>query len=371
MSDFKSLANSWLLGIQPYEPGRPIEEVARELGFRKTDEIVKLASNENALGPSTKALAAMRRAAKDMHRYPDGGCFLLHQALSAKLSIPADHLIFGNGSNELLELLGHSFLGAGTSIVMADRAFVVYRLIAASCRASVIDVPMKDYVHDLDGMLDAIRGDTRIVFIANPNNPTSTVVTPADIDRFMEKVPESVIVCFDEAYVELLDPKIQPDTMKFVREGRKVVILRTFSKTYGLAGLRLGYAIAPPDCVSVLERARQPFNVNAMAQAAAVAALDDDAYVRRTRVMIRRGLSYMESHFQRMGLPYVPATANFVLVKVGRGRETFELMQKEGVIVRPMDVYGLPDHIRITVGTESENTRCIRALKNVLRKRDE
>jgi histidinol-phosphate aminotransferase len=365
-TSFAQLANKWVHGVAPYEPGRPIEEVAREMGIEDADSVVKLASNENALGPSRKAMAAMRAGARRMHRYPDGGAVALKQALAAKLGVGPEQIVAGNGSNELIELLAHVFLGPDTGIVMADRAFVVYRLAAAMSGARVVDVPMRDFTHDLDAMLAAIRPETRLVFIANPNNPTSTMVDGEAIDRFMDAAPGHVVVCFDEAYVELLPPELQPDTLKHVRAGRKAVVLRTFSKTYGLAGLRLGYAVAPEECARLLDRARQPFNVNAMAQAAALAALEDDAHVARTRGMVRRGIRFLESEFDRMGLPFVPATANFILVEVGDGRQVFQRMQKLGVIVRPMDQYGLPAHVRITVGTRGENRQCVEALRAAL-----
>ncbi len=363
---FKELAKAYVAGLGVYEPGRPIEEVARELGFENAESIIKLASNENALGPSPKAVQAMKRAARQMHLYPDGGAYYLVRALAAKLDVTADQIIVGCGSNELLEFMGHVFLQKGTSIVMADRAFVVYKLIAAMFQAETIGVPMKDYAHDLDAMLRAIRPDTRLVFIANPNNPTGTMVSGAAIDAFMAKVPDHVVTVFDEAYVELLPPAQQPDVLKYVREGRKVVVMRTFSKTYGLAGLRIGYGVAPAECIQLMHRIRQPFNTTAMAQTAALAALEDDAYVDRTRRAMSEGLAYLQGAFAKMGLPYVPSAANFVLVQVGQGRRVFDAMQREGVIVRPMDPYGMPEHVRITVGTKAENRRCIKALKKVL-----
>ncbi len=366
MNLFESLAKPWVAALPIYEPGRPIEEVAREMGL-DPDEVVKLASNENALGPSPLAVAAMCAAAASMHRYPDGGAFYLRGALAEHLRVDASSILPGNGSNELLELLGHAFLGPGTGIVMADKAFVVYRLIAALVQAETVAVPMRDLTHDLDAMAAAVTDRTRIVFVGNPNNPTGTMVGQADIDRFMSRVPPSVIVCFDEAYVELLPPERQPDTLRYVRAGRPVIVLRTFSKTYGLAGLRLGYAVAPPECIRLLDRVRQPFNVNAMSMAAALAALKDVAYVRRTRQLVVDELAFFAQAFRRLGLPYVPSVANFILVEVGQGRQVFEALQRAGVIVRPMDGYGLPRHVRITVGTRQEDERCIAALERVLR----
>jgi histidinol-phosphate aminotransferase len=367
MDALETLANPWVSQLSVYEPGRPIEDVAREMGL-DPDGIVKLASNENALGPSPKAVRAMKQAAASMHLYPDGGAYHLRQALSARLEVSPDMIVPGNGSNELIELLGHAFLGPETEIVMAECAFVVYRLVASLFNATTVVVPMRELTHDLDAMAAAITPQTRLVFVGNPNNPTGTMVHQAEIDRFMERVPPTAIVCFDEAYIELLAPERRPDTLRYVREGRPVAVLRTFSKTYGLAGLRLGYAVATPACARLLNRVRQPFNVNAMALAAAVAALDDEAYVRKTRRLVASGLDTFEKAFVRMGLPFVPSVANFILVQVGEGRKVFAAMQREGVIVRPMDVYGLPGHVRVTVGTQDENERCVAALGRALEK---
>jgi len=325
MNSFIKLVNPWIKNLGTYEPGRPIEEVARDLGFKDVSAISKLASNENALGPSPEALKAIRKIAPEMHRYPDGNAYYLKHAIAAKLNIKPEQLLPANGSNEIIELLGHSFLGPGTGIVMADRAFIVYKLIAATFQADIVSVPMRKYTHDLDAMLAAIRPETRIVFIANPNNPTSTMVDEKTLDHFMERVPENVIVCIDEAY-----------------------------------------AIAPEECIRLLNQVRQPFNVNAMALAAAEAALKDDKYVVRTQKAVKEGIQYFEQEFRRLSLPYVPAVVNFILVDVGNGRDVFEKMMHEGVIIRPMDGYGLPRHVRITIGTKQENKKCIKALKKVL-----
>ncbi len=365
---FASIAKPWIKSLSTYEPGKPIEEVAREMGIKDVDSIVKLASNENALGPSPLALKAMARFAAGMHRYPDGGAHYLRQDLAAKLRVKPDQIIIGNGSNELLDLTARVFLDKGSNIVMADRAFVVYRLLAALSRAQVIAVPMKNHVHDLDAMLKAINKRTRIVFVSNPNNPSGTVVSPAKLDRFVRAVPPGVVIAIDEAYIELLPPREQPDTLGYVRKigGPTVMLFRSFSKTYGLAGLRVGYVVAPAEAVALLHRVRQPFNVNALALEAARAALADDRHVERTRRLVKEGLALFEKAFRAMGLKFVPSSANFILVETGKGRDTFQALLREGVIVRPMDVYGLPEHVRITVGTPAENRRCIKALKKVL-----
>ncbi len=365
----KHKANPWIQGLATYEPGRPIEEVARELGFASADEIIKIASNENALGPSPRAVDAMRQATGRMHLYPDGDCFYLRRKLAERLRVHMDEILISNGSNEAIELLAHVFLGPGRNIVMSAGAFIIYKLVASAEQAGTIMVPMRDFTHDLPAMLAAITPETQLVFIANPNNPTGTMVGQREIDAFMEKVPDHVVVVFDEAYIELLPPNEQPDVLKYVRAGRHVFVLRTFSKTYGLAGLRVGYAVAPKEGIALLHRVRQPFNVNAMAQVAALAALDDDEFVEQTRRMVADGLRCLEHSFRQMKLEYVPSVANFILVKVGRGREVFQELMKRKVIVRPMDGYGLPDHIRVTVGLRHENERFIAALKDVLARR--
>ncbi|MFC1461847.1 histidinol-phosphate transaminase [Verrucomicrobiota bacterium] len=361
----KSIAKSWVMDLSIYEPGKPIEDLARELGCEDPDVIDKLASNENALGPSPRAVEAMKKSAEQMHRYPDGSAHYLRQALGSRLGVKPDQILVASGSNEILEFIGHVFLEPGVDVVMASQAFAVYRLIAAMFQARVIAVPMRDYTHDLDAMLAAITPKTKVVFVANPNNPTGTMVGDEAIDRFVDGLPDHVVVCFDEAYIELIPQDCQPNTLKYVREGRKVILLRTFSKTYGLAGLRIGYAVAPEEGIALMNRVRQPFNVNAMALAAGLAALEDEDHVEKTRKLTREGLSFFEERLSRLGVPYVPSVANFLLVEVGQGREISRAMEKEHVIVRPMDAYGLPRHIRVTVGTREENKRCIKALAKV------
>ncbi len=356
----------WITKLPTYEPGRPLEDVARELGLSGIDDIIKLASNENALGPSPLAVEAMRTEAARMHLYPDGGAYSLRNALASKLDVEPAQILPGNGSNELIELLGHVFLSAGDSIVMSERAFVIYKLMALLFNADTVSVPMRDFTHDLDAMLEAVTPETRLIFIANPNNPTGTRVTPDALERFMERVPSHVLTVIDEAYVELLAPDEQPDTLRYIREGRSVCVLRTFSKAYGLAGLRVGYAVGAPDLINTLNRARQPFNVNYMAQAAAMAALEDEAHVEATRRLVREGLDQITAALDDAGIGYVPSCVNFLLVHVGNGREVFEALQRAHVIVRPMDGYGLPEYVRVTVGTQAENEKFLKALIGVL-----
>ena len=335
MSSLSTIARPGLAGLPKYEPGRPLEEVARELGIDSIDGIVKLASNENALGPSSKAIEAMKTAASEMHIYPDGGAYYLRQALARKLELSADNLVLTNGSNEAIELLGHCFLTKGSNIVTSQHAFLIYRLMANLFEADTRVSPETELTHDLAGMLSMIDSQTRLVFIANPNNPTGTMVDEAALDLFVSKVPDHVLVVIDEAYIELLPPERRPDVLKYVREGNQVVILRTFSKAYGLAGLRVGYAIAPSDGIDLLNTVRQPFNLNAMAQAAALAALADDEHVAKTRKMSREGLDYLYDALDERKIAYVPSVANFLLVKTGDSRDFFEQLQRESVIVRP------------------------------------
>ena len=360
-------AKDWISGLRVYEPGKPIEEVARELGFDDVAAIVKVASNENELGPSPMAIEAMQEAVGEMHRYPDGGAFYLKRKLADKLGVDPAQLLFGCGSNELIVFLCHVFLGQGTNLVMGAEAFAVYFLAAAMYQADTIRVPMPEHVHDLDAMLAAITPETRIVAICNPNNPTGTMVSQEAIDRFIEKLPDHVVAIFDEAYFEVMPEEQKPDVLKHIRAGKEnIIVLRTFSKAYGLAGLRIGYAIGCPGLITLLNKVRQPFNVNAMAQSAAMAALDDVTHLVETREMVFQGLEFFERELPKLGIETVPSGANFILVKTGNGREVFQELQKRKVIVRPMDPYGLPDHIRITIGTPEQNRTILDALKEVL-----
>lgn len=366
MTSVWELANAQLRDLAVYEPGKPIEETARELGV-DPGTIIKLASNENPLGPSTKALKAMHTALETAHLYPDGSGVYLRNAIAAKLDVTPENIILGNGSNEVIEFLGHAFLNAGDDVVTCQYAFIVYKLLATAFGLRTIEIPSPDFQQDLDATLHAITPKTRIVFIPNPNNPTGTLISQISIDRFMSRVPEKMIVVFDEAYFEFLDDP--PDTLQFVRDGRNVVVLRTFSKIHGLAGLRIGYAVAPPEITEVLHKTRQPFNVNSVAQAGAIAALDDDAHLRETKRVIDQGRAYLQEQFAELQLQFVPATANFVMVNVGEGCVVFQELLQRKIIVRPLKGYGLPEWIRISVGTMEENEKLIAALRQVIRAR--
>jgi histidinol-phosphate aminotransferase len=363
MSSIWDLANPQLRDLPVYEPGKPIEETARELGA-EADQIIKLASNENPLGPSPKALAALRAALDSSHLYPDGGGYYLRDALAKKLGLSRDHLILGAGSNEIIEFLGHAFLDRGDEIVTSEHAFVVYKLVAAVFGARTIEVPSPDLRHDLDGIIAAITPETRLIFIANPNNPTGTLAGQDEIDRFIERVPPEVVVVFDEAYFEYLDDP--PDTLRFVRAGRNVVTLRTFSKIQGLANLRIGYGIARPELIQVLHKTRQPFNVSGLAQRAALAGLEDEAHLRETKRITDEGRDYLQKEFATMKLQFVPSVANFVLVNVGDGAKIFRALLERRIIVRALKGYNLAAWVRISVGTMEQNRRCIVALKEIL-----
>jgi histidinol-phosphate aminotransferase len=359
-----NLANSQLRDLVSYEPGKPVEDVARELGLQPSD-IIKLASNENPLGPSPRALAAMREALDRVHFYPDGGGFYLREAIAAQFGFSRENVILGNGSNEVIEFIGHAFLRPGDEVITARHAFAVYALMARLFDARVIEVPDPGFRHDLDTMAAAITPRTREIFITNPNNPTGTMVGQEEIDRFMDRVPDHVVVIFDEAYYEFVENP--PDTLKYIREGREnVVVLRTFSKIQGLAGLRIGYGLGTPSMVGVLQKTRQPFNANAIAQAGAIAGLMDIEHQRKTRELTHTGRAYFEEQFALMGLEYVPSHANFVMVKVGDGDEIFKALLAKGVIVRAMASYALPEWIRVSVGTEAQNRRFIAELQEVL-----
>lgn len=363
MSSIWDYANPQLRDLAVYQPGKPIEETAREFGT-DAGNIIKLASNENPLGPSPAALKAMRKAIECTHLYPDGGGYYVCRALSEKLGVPADHIILGNGSNEVIEFIGHAFLNPGAEIVTPEHAFIAYKIIASVFGAHTVEVPSPDLRQDLDGIIGAITPATRAIFIANPNNPTGTMASEEEIERFMSRVPEHVVVVFDEAYYEYVEQP--PDTLKFVRDGRNVVVLHTFSKIHGLASLRLGYGIARPELIAVLQKTREPFNVNGIAQAAAVAALGDTAHQRETRRITEEGRAYFEEEFSRAGLQFVRSFGNFVLANVGDGAAVFKALLPKGVIVRALTGYNLPEWIRISVGTMEQNRRCLASLREVL-----
>jgi histidinol-phosphate aminotransferase len=350
--------------LMAYAPGKPIEEVEREYGISNS---VKLASNENPLGPSPKALRAMRDKADQLHLYPDGDCFYLKSALSKRLAIEADSLIFGNGSNELIELAVRTFMRPGDEAVMARQAFVVYPLVVQAAGGVSKLVPLRNFTHDLSAMAAAIGPKTRIVFLANPNNPTGTIYRRSEWECFLSQLSPEVLVIVDEAYFEYVSDSEYPDSLQYRHQGTALLTLRTFSKLYGLAGLRIGYGIGQKEIVGLLHRVRQPFNVNAAAQWAALAALEDHEHVRQSLDLNREGMQYLTNQIAKLGLEQVPSQGNFLLVRVGNGNDVFERLLAQGVIVRPMAVYEFPDYVRVTVGTMEENRKFIEALQKVVK----
>ena len=354
----------YIRSLIPYEPGKPIEEVEREYGIANS---VKLASNENPLGPSPKAVAALRARMEQLHLYPDGDCFYLKQNLARKLGVAPETLIFGNGSNEIIELAARTFLRPGDEAVMAAQAFVVYQLIVQTVGAASRVAPLKDFTHDLPALAEAVTPRTRMIFLANPNNPTGTIYRRQEWERFLSKVSRDVLLIVDEAYFEYVQDPEYPDSLRYHGAGHALLTLRTFSKLYGLAGLRIGYGIGSKEIISLMQRVRQPFNVNAPAQWAALAALDDAEHVQRSLQVNREGLRFLAGEFGRLGLEFVPSQANFILVRVGRGQEVFQQLLEQGVIVRPMGGYRFPEHVRVTVGTMEENRQFIAALEKVIR----
>ncbi|MBI2524903.1 MAG: histidinol-phosphate transaminase [Candidatus Rokubacteria bacterium] len=363
-ASWESLANDHILGIAPYEPGKPIEELERELAIK---DAIKLASNENPLPPSERVQKAVAAALGQLNRYPDGGGFYLREALARRHGVKPDDIVLGNGSNELIELLVRAFVRPGEEVVIPHPSFVVYPMIVQAVGGIRVVVTLKEHRLDLEAMGRAITPMTKMVFIANPNNPTATIVTAAEVEEFMARVPDRVIVVFDEAYIEFAQGPDFPDTLAYLREGRKVVILRTFSKAASLAGLRVGYAVAAPDCVALLNRIRAPFNVNSLAQVAALAALEDDAHILECLRMNEAGRAFLYDEFASLGLRYTPSRANFILVDVGRNAmDVYGRLLREGVIVRPMTSFGMENALRVTVGTPEENRRLMKALRKVL-----
>ncbi len=366
-TQWESLANEHILGIAPYEPGKPVEELERELGIV---DAVKLASNENPLTPSDRVQRAISAAIGKLNRYPDGSGFYLRQALAKKHGVGPEQIILGNGSNELIELVVRTFLRPGDEAIVPHPSFVVYPMIVQAAGGIRVMVMLKDYRLDLESMARAITPLTKVIFIANPNNPTATIVTTEEVEQFMGRVPESAIVIFDEAYLEFAQGPDFPDSLNYVKQGRKVITLRTFSKAASLAGLRVGYAVADADATALMNRIRQPFNVNSLAQAAALAALDDESHVLECVRMIEAGRHFLYDEFKTLGLSYVPSRANFILVDVGRSAaEIYQKLLHEGLIVRPMTPFGMESTLRITVGTPEENRRLIKGLRTVLGKK--
>ena len=354
--------NPQIANLPTYKPGKALEEVARELNL-PLESLVKLASNENPLGPSPKSIAAAKKALEQIHLYPDGNAFHLRNVLAEKLNIDPEQLIFGNGSNEIIEFLAHALLKPGTNIVVSQFCFAIYPIVARLAGADCVTVPAKNYGHNLPKMAAAITPETRIVFAANPNNPTGTLAPKPQLLELIENTPEDVLIVIDEAYYEYLNEPT--NLLPLLKENPNLLIMRTFSKIYGLAGLRVGYGIGHPPFVAALEKIRQPFNLNSVAQAAAIAAIEDAEHLIATRSNNSEGLNFLENNLKKLGIKTVPSFANFILAEVGNGIEMFEKLQKHGIITRPMDGYKLPEWIRISVGSTEENKRCIEMIEEL------
>ncbi len=355
----ENIVKKQIKNLPVYETGKPIEYVAREFGL-DPDGILKMASNENPLGASPKAMAAVRANLGNLNRYPDGGCYELRQKLAAKWGLSPSQFAFGNGSNELLEFIAQCFVGEGDETVFGAQSFIVYKLATIFMGGKCVSVPMPNLKYDLDALRDAVTDKTKVVFMTNPNNPTGAVLGQSEVENFVRSLPEHVLFCYDEAYTEYQDKEV--DLRPLIAEGRHVVCLRTFSKIYGLAGLRIGYSYSSEELASYINRAREPFNVNSLAQVAAIAALDDSEFLEKCRAVNNAGRKQFVEAFEKLGLEYFSDGANFVMVKVENAPGVFVEMQKRGVIVRPNVGYGLPDWLRITIGKPEENERCIAEL---------
>ena len=361
---FCDLALDCVTQLQPYVPGKPIEELERELGVTN---IVKLASNENPLGPSDKVLAAITEASKDLTRYPDGNGFTLKSALADKYQLNVDQITLGNGSNDVLELIARTFVSPNNEVLFSQYAFAVYPLVTQAIGAKAVIAPARDYGHDLQAMSTLITDKTKLIFIANPNNPTGTYLVADELEAFIAQVPQQTLVVLDEAYVEYGD--LDVNTIDWLEKYSNLIITRTFSKAYGLAGLRVGYALSHLEVADLLNRIRQPFNVNALALASAAVALKDDAYIAQTKQLNKQGMAQLIAGFDRLALSYIPSKGNFITVDVQRNaEEVFSGLLHQGVIVRPVGNYGLPQHIRVSIGLEEENQRFLDALTTILGK---
>jgi len=364
---FIKLASRGVQEIQPYQPGKPVEELERELGL---SDIIKLASNENPLGASKKVIASLSSVFPEVARYPDGSAYLLKHRLSEFLGVMEDQLTIGNGSNDVLELLARVYLSKDNESIVSQHSFVVYPLVTRAIGASLKVVPAKNYAQDLEATLEAISDKTRMVFIANPNNPTGTWINENDLVNFLDQVREDVIVVLDEAYFEYVQHPEYPNGIELAEKYPNLVVTRTFSKAYGMAALRLGYSVSNPDIADLMNRIRQPFNINSMSLVAALAAIDDQDHVKRSVELNANGMRYIEAECHRLGLGFIPSAGNFLTINFGRdAMPVYDGLLHEGVIVRPIGVYELPNHLRVTIGTTAENERFVSALERVLLER--
>ncbi|MDP2940209.1 MAG: histidinol-phosphate transaminase [Candidatus Omnitrophota bacterium] len=361
------MVNENILKINPYIPGKPIEEVKRKL---KLKDVVKLASNESPFAPSKKVLQAINKAAKSLNRYPDGSCFYLRKKLAKKLRVLENQLIFGNGSDEIITMAMRAFVNPGDEVIIAKPTFLIYEIAAKLSGAKVVTVALKDFRYNLKAMKQAITSRTKIIFIANPDNPTGTYVTKDEAQNLLDGISKELIVYFDEAYYEIVTEKDYPDTLSLLKQGKNLIVTRTFSKAYSLAGLRIGYGISSKENIDFLNRPREPFNVNSLAQAAALASLDDKSNLLKLRMAVKEGKNYLYKNLEDLGLKYVPSVTNFILFEVGLdARRVCQELLKLGVIVREMAGWGMDNFIRVTIGRAAENKKFIKALKSVLNKK--
>lgn len=366
--DFTKLAVEGVQGLRPYQPGKPIDELARELNLN-VDDIVKLASNENPLGPSPKALQAIEKELADLTRYPDGNGFELKTTLNQKLGISNDQITLGNGSSDILEFIVKCFVSEGDDVIVSQHAFAIYGLVTKMVGGNIIQVPAKNWGHDLDAMAAAITDKTKIVFVTNPNNPTGTWSTKTELESFLAKVPEHIIVILDEAYFEYVDAAEYPSGLDYLNQYPNLVVTRTFSKAYGLASLRVGYGVSSPELADLMNRVRPPFNVDSFALAAAVACLKDENYVRQSKELNDSGMQQLQSGFEQLNIGWIPSVGNFISFEVPAGFESMAIYQgllQKGVIVRPVANYEMPRHLRVSIGTQKENEVFLLALKDVL-----
>ena len=348
--------------VTPYKPGGTIEEFKRDSGLKK---IIKLASNENAKGPSPKALKAIWKSLKELHRYPDSDCFLLKKKLASRLGVKESMITVGNGSDEIILLALRAFVGEGDEVVIANPTFLIYEVASRVAGAKVVEVPLRNFRYDLPRMKEAVTSKTRMVFVANPDNPTGSYVKREEVEEFLKELPKGVLVFFDEAYFEFVEENDYPDTRKYLSKHPEIMT-RSFSKAYGLAGIRVGYGVSNPEITDYLNRVREPFNVNSLAQSAALAALEDREHLEKTRKMVREGRRFLYRHFDELGLRYVPSQTNFILVNAGEGRTLYEKLLKFGIVVRDMSAWKLDAFVRVTIGTHEENKRLVQVLKKIL-----
>ncbi len=361
-----NLAPDYICAIAPYQGGKPIAELAREMGLQ-VEDIVKLASNENPLGISPKAEEAIQEALLDIARYPDGNCFALRDAVSKKFNVAPNQIVFGNGSNDILELAARAFLVPGCETIYSQHAFAVYPLVTQAMGAKGVVVPAKNFGHDLSAMLAAITDKTRMIFVANPNNPTGTLIAKDEVFSFLKQVPKNVLVVLDEAYDEYLPAMHKSEAIGWLSEFDNLIISRTFSKAYGLAGLRVGFGLCHADIADMMNRVRQPFNVNSLAQAAAVASLADDEFVARSYALNQAGMLQLTQGLQKLGFEYIPSFANFISIKVGNATDYYRKLLENGVIVRPVANYEMPEYLRVSIGLFAENAKFLAVLEKIMK----